>query len=173
MDRTTVLRVLGLTSLISAGVVSANPIPAGAESLAPLVASLNTSAAVVVRRASDGAEWTGGGQRVDRRFVPASTFKIPNTLIVLGAGIIADPEKDIIPWDGIDRGGAWDQDQTLRTAFRRSAPRASGGFPPVKTANLHRLVVRGSYLETQAVRLAGASNAGRLPNCRCRNLRCS
>lgn len=119
--RAAVLRVLGLASLVTAGVASANPTPPGAESLAPLVASVDTAAAVVVRRASDGAEWTGGGKRVDIRFVPASTFKIPNTLIILGAGIIADPEKDVIPWDGVERGGSWDQDQTLRTAFRRSA----------------------------------------------------
>lgn len=116
-----VLRVLGLTSVLAAGLALATPISPGAESLAPLVSSLDTSAAVVIRRVSDGAEWTGGGTRVDRRFVPASTFKIPNTLIILSAGVIVDPERDLIPWDGIERGGTWDQDQTLRTAFRRSA----------------------------------------------------
>ena len=107
--------------MLAACLVAASPIPPGADSLAPLVSSLDTSAAVVIRRVSDGAEWTGGGMRVDRRFVPASTFKIANTLLILGAGVIADPEEDLIPWDGIVRGGSWDQDQTLRTAFRRSA----------------------------------------------------
>jgi beta-lactamase class D len=63
------------------------------------------------------------------RFPPFSTFKIPNSLIGLETGVIADAEfamkwdekkypahsRDTLPFS------SWWQDQTLRTAFRRSA----------------------------------------------------
>ena len=37
--------------------------------------------------------------RADQRFIPASTFKIPNALIGLEVGSIAD-EKEVFRWDG-------------------------------------------------------------------------
>jgi beta-lactamase class D len=56
-----------------------------------------------------------------KRMVPASTFKIPNSIIGLETGVIADAEF-VIPWDGITRPmDAWNQDHTLRTAIRDSA----------------------------------------------------
>jgi beta-lactamase class D len=55
--------------------------------------------------------------RFKERFVPASTFKILNTLIALDEGAIKN-EKEVIKWDGKDKGlEAWNQDQTLETAF--------------------------------------------------------
>lgn len=57
--------------------------------------------------------------RADTPFLPASTFKIPNTLIALDEGVIT--EKDTLKWDGKDTGVAdWDRDQTLESAFRAS-----------------------------------------------------
>jgi beta-lactamase class D len=54
------------------------------------------------------------------RFSPCSTFKIPHTLIALEAGVATGPEF-ALPWDGVKRGlSAWDQDQTLRSAFQNS-----------------------------------------------------
>lgn len=53
-------------------------------------------------------------------FVPASTFKIPNTLIILEEGLIKGP-LEIIKWDGKEREYApWNQDQTLKSAFQYS-----------------------------------------------------
>ncbi|MDX2369657.1 MAG: penicillin-binding transpeptidase domain-containing protein [Colwellia sp.] len=53
-------------------------------------------------------------------FIPASTFKIPNTLIILEEGIIKDP-FEVIKWDGKEREYApWNKDQTLKTAFQYS-----------------------------------------------------
>ena len=66
--------------------------------------------------------------RCRERFSPFSTFKIPNSLIGLDSGVIADAEfrikwdakkypahsQDTLPFS------AWWQDQTLRTAFKRS-----------------------------------------------------
>ncbi len=66
--------------------------------------------------------------RCRERFSPFSTFKIPNSLIGLDSGVIADAEFRI-KWDekkypAFDRDtlpfSAWWQDQTLRTAFKRS-----------------------------------------------------
>jgi beta-lactamase class D len=53
-------------------------------------------------------------------FIPASTFKIPNTLIILEEGLIKDPSEVII-WDGVEREyEPWNRDQTLKTAFQYS-----------------------------------------------------
>lgn len=53
-------------------------------------------------------------------FIPASTFKIPNTLIFLEEGLISN-QSDVIKWDGKEREYAsWNKDQTLETAFKYS-----------------------------------------------------
>jgi beta-lactamase class D len=54
--------------------------------------------------------------------LPASTFKIPNSLIALETGVVEDPDKDVFKWDGITRPiEAWNADHTLRTAIAVSA----------------------------------------------------
>ncbi len=58
--------------------------------------------------------------RCAERFLPASTFKILNSLIGLETNIIPD-ENYVIPWDGTDyHVPAWHQDHTLQTAIRNS-----------------------------------------------------
>ncbi|MCF2950141.1 hypothetical protein L0668_18665 [Paraglaciecola aquimarina] len=53
-------------------------------------------------------------------FIPASTFKIPNTLIILEEGLIKD-QFEVIKWDGKEREYApWNKDQTLKSAFQYS-----------------------------------------------------
>jgi beta-lactamase class D len=53
-------------------------------------------------------------------FIPASTFKICNSLIGLETGVITD-ENFVIPWDSIARSSDWDTDHSLKTAFQTSA----------------------------------------------------
>lgn len=54
--------------------------------------------------------------------LPASTFKIPNSLIALETGVVADPDKDVFKWDGVTRSiEAWNKDHTLRSAIAASA----------------------------------------------------
>lgn len=54
--------------------------------------------------------------------LPASTFKIPNSVIALETGVVADPDKDVFKWDGVTRSIAgWNKDHTLRTAIAVSA----------------------------------------------------
>jgi beta-lactamase class D len=63
--------------------------------------------------------------RAATRFTPASTFKIPNSMIALETGVLAnadsviawDPARDPVPEDMSD---AWKGDQTLKSAFRHS-----------------------------------------------------
>lgn len=63
---------------------------------------------------SNDFEWCEQGH------LPASTFKIPNTIIALETGVVAD-ENTLFPWDGQPRSMAsWEQDLTLREAFHFS-----------------------------------------------------
>ena len=60
-------------------------------------------------------------KRCAQGFMPASTFKIPNTLIALETGVVKD-ETTSIKWDGVKRMRAeWNRDQTLESAFKYSA----------------------------------------------------
>lgn len=56
-----------------------------------------------------------------KRFSPASTFKIMNSLIGLEKGVIYD-EKMIIKWDAVERmRKEWNQDLTMEQAFKFSS----------------------------------------------------
>lgn len=58
--------------------------------------------------------------RVNQAFLPASTFKILNSLIVLECGAIRDVDE-VIPWDSIDRPiPTWNRDHTMRSAIKFS-----------------------------------------------------
>jgi beta-lactamase class D len=59
-------------------------------------------------------------ERAAERFLPASTFKIFNTMVALDEGSIPDAET-VLKWDGVDRGlPAWNRDQAMREAFQTS-----------------------------------------------------
>jgi len=58
--------------------------------------------------------------RTDSAFLPASTFKIFNSLVALETGAVKD-ENDTIRWDGVHRWVAnWNADQNMRSAIRYS-----------------------------------------------------
>lgn len=52
-------------------------------------------------------------------FLPASTFKIPNSIIGLETGVIAD-ENYVIPWDSVNRREICNRDMNLRDAIKYS-----------------------------------------------------
>jgi beta-lactamase class D len=56
----------------------------------------------------------------DSSYLPASTFKIINSLIGLQTGAITN-DSMVIKWDGVKRREAWDKDLTMYEAFRVSA----------------------------------------------------
>jgi beta-lactamase class D len=58
--------------------------------------------------------------RAKARFLPASTFKIPNAVIGLEVGSIGD-ENEVFHWDGKPKPrAAWERDQTLGSGMRDS-----------------------------------------------------
>lgn len=59
--------------------------------------------------------------RANTRYVPASTFKIFNSLVALETGVAKD-ENDVIKWDGVIRAiPQWNQNHTMKTAIKVSA----------------------------------------------------
>lgn len=77
-----------------------------------------TGALVLVNR--DGSrQFVHNEARAKQPLLPASTFKIPNTLIALEEGAATGQTKFI--WDGTTREiAAWNHDQTLAEAFKNS-----------------------------------------------------
>lgn len=60
-------------------------------------------------------------QRASARFSPASTFKIPHTLIALDMDVVRD-EFHVFTWDGVERSfSGHNRDQDIRSAMRVSA----------------------------------------------------
>ncbi|MFN3169339.1 MAG: penicillin-binding transpeptidase domain-containing protein [Hyphomicrobiales bacterium] len=73
-----------------------------------------------------GTRYVLDGSDLESRHAPWSTFKIPNLIIALERGFTPDLDT-VRPWDQQARPPsswwpeAWRQDQSLRTAFQRSA----------------------------------------------------
>ena len=58
--------------------------------------------------------------RCEQGFLPASSYKIPNSLIALETGVMKSPE-DTIFWDGTEHWNPdWNRDNTFAGAFRAS-----------------------------------------------------
>jgi beta-lactamase class D len=108
-----------------------------ASPLLALFASLNAAAAPVVARPDWQRHFDAQGlrgtfvlfepgqdrylawdeARARRRFLPASTFKLPHAVIGLETGAIAD-EHEVFAWDGKPRLRAvWERDQTFGSAI--------------------------------------------------------
>jgi beta-lactamase class D len=86
---------------------------------------MGVEGSVVIYDLSNKKFYEHNSSRNKRAFVPASTFKILNTLIALETGAISD-DRTVIKWDGVRRtnGGmeveAWYRDTNLRQAFKDS-----------------------------------------------------
>lgn len=88
--------------------------------LANLFREKNLNGTLVISSLDGKREFTHNDERARTRFVPASTFKLPNTLIALEEAAIAD-EKVIVIWDGMDTGQpGCNGDLTLEAAFSTS-----------------------------------------------------
>ncbi|MGS0679793.1 class D beta-lactamase [Shewanella sp. 125m-7] len=78
---------------------------------------------IVVRdeRGTRPVTWVYNPARADKRFSPASTFKVPHSLFALDSNLVTD-EFQVFEWDGVKRSFTpHNQDQTLRSAMRNSA----------------------------------------------------
>jgi len=92
------------------------------ESLAKRFTDLGTSGTFVGYKVEDYLIVASDRERSGEGKLPASTFKIPNSLIALETGVVADPDRDLFPWDGVKRPiEAWNKDHTLRSAIAVSA----------------------------------------------------
>jgi beta-lactamase class D len=92
------------------------------EGLARRFTDAGTEGTFVGYKVDDYLLITSDGNRSGEAKLPASTFKIPNSLIALETGVVGDPDKDVFKWDGVTRSiEAWNRDHTLRSAIAASA----------------------------------------------------
>src|ERR1044072_2763245 len=92
------------------------------ESLAKRFIEEGTVGTFVGYRTDDYLIIASDTDRSGQAYLPASTYKIPNSLIALETGVVQDPDKDVFKWDGVKRSiEAWNQDHTLRSAIAASA----------------------------------------------------
>lgn len=87
------------------------------EEISAIFESERIVATFVVESADGESTFVYNDSRSTERFSPASTFKIPNTLIALD-NQVAESEHSMFKWDGIDKGmPQWNQDHSLASAF--------------------------------------------------------
>lgn len=85
-----------------------------------IIDSAKVSGTVLVFDPQAAQAYSNNFDYASRGFSPASTFKIPNTLIGLELGLLRS-EDDIFYWDGVNRWNEnWNQDLPLKEAFRFS-----------------------------------------------------
>ena len=90
--------------------------------LAKRFADVGTSGTFVAMKADGNALIASDDTRCRAAILPASTFKIPHSLIALDTGVVADPDKDVFKWNGTHYAiEAWNRDHTLRSAIAASA----------------------------------------------------
>lgn len=86
-------------------------------SLEKLFNERNIKGTIIISSLHGQTKYVYDEKRMKKRFLPASTFKIPNTLIALAEKAVVD-EKEIIEWDGKDKGWSpWNKDHSLESAF--------------------------------------------------------
>jgi beta-lactamase class D len=91
------------------------------EDLAKHFADAGTVGTFVGYKTDDYVVIASDKDRSGEAMLPASTFKIPNSVIALETGVVGDPDKDVFKWDGVAGSiEAWNRDHTLRTAIAAS-----------------------------------------------------
>lgn len=82
---------------------------------------LDVEGSILIYDANSDRIFQHNPQRNETAFLPASTFKILNSLIALETDVIAD-ENAVLTWDGISRQvPQWNRDLTMKEAFKLSA----------------------------------------------------
>lgn len=85
-----------------------------------LLDSLNLTGIILLFDEAENTYYANNFDEAETGHLPASTFKIPNTIIALETGLAGGPEY-LFKWDGTDRWlDAWEQDLTLKEAFAAS-----------------------------------------------------
>lgn len=74
----------------------------------------------LLKSLKSGQVYAYNPMRCEQGFIPASTFKIVNSIIALETGVAPD-ENLLIKWDSVPRQvPSWNQDHTMKTAFQAS-----------------------------------------------------
>jgi beta-lactamase class D len=118
-------RFLALCAAISAAPAAAGrAFAADAEEradLKPLFEAEGVVGTFVLHDPVAGRTITVDGKRAARRYVPASTFKIANSVIALETGVVKD-ESEAIPYGGKPQPfKAWEKDMSMREAIAASS----------------------------------------------------
>ena len=90
------------------------------EEIAKIFAQYGVEGTIIISTLTSNQKFTHNDMRANKRFSPASTFKIPNTLISLESKAILGKD-DLFKWDGTQYDFPdWNHDQTLASAFKVS-----------------------------------------------------
>jgi beta-lactamase class D len=82
---------------------------------------LGVEGSIVIYDLNQNLTYQHNPERNATPFLPASTFKILNSLISLETGVIAN-DLALLTWDGVERMvPAWNRDLNMRAAFSQSA----------------------------------------------------
>ncbi|WP_257668948.1 class D beta-lactamase [Parapedobacter tibetensis] len=85
-----------------------------------LLAQHELDGTIVIYDAQNKQYYSNDFEWATNKFLPASTFKIPNTLIALETNVV-DPDSTVFFWDGQPRAfSSWEKDFTLKEAFQAS-----------------------------------------------------
>jgi len=82
---------------------------------------LGVNGSILIYDLNRNRTYQHNSQRNETPFLPASTFKIPNSLIALETGVIPH-ELSVLTWDGIERAvPSWNRDLNMKEAIQASA----------------------------------------------------
>lgn len=87
--------------------------------LQAILDNANVRGSIIISDKNQETYYTNSIQEAANSSIPASTFKIPNSIIGLETGVIN--EETIFKWNGEERAfSIWEKDLTLKEAFQKS-----------------------------------------------------
>jgi beta-lactamase class D len=118
-------RFLSLCAALSAGIAARSNAHAGiAEErtdLRQVFEELGVAGTFILYDTAGDRTTTVNDERAAQRYVPASSFKIANSIIALETGVVKD-ENEVIPYGGRpQRFKQWEKDMSMREAIAASA----------------------------------------------------
>jgi beta-lactamase class D len=86
----------------------------------PIIDSAGLSGAILLFDPQQNTYYSNDFEWTDRGYLPASTFKIPNSIIALETGVVED-DSTLFKWNGESRRlSIWERDMVFRDAFHLS-----------------------------------------------------
>ena len=115
------LRILVLSFLSLVGLTSyITPSFYEDQDISNIMQSHGVEGTVVISSLDNDTNYIYNKARANKRLSPASTFKIPNSLIAIDSQVLNN-QYEKIKWDGEVRFlNSWNKDQNLKSAFKSS-----------------------------------------------------